>query len=91
MGSIRGYWLDSIDIRMAQLLVRGLDEDLVRRLKKRAAERGVSAEQEHRRILREVLTGSSDRSFVEQLLAMPDVGGDEIFDRSPDLPREVDL
>lgn len=81
----------SIDSNMAQLLVRGLEEDLVRRLKVRAAQNGVSAEQEHRRILREALTGSSDRSFLEQLLAMPDVGGDEIFDRSADLPREVDL
>tara|TARA_R110002049_G_scaffold287954_1_gene470233 strand:+ start:315 stop:566 length:252 start_codon:yes stop_codon:yes gene_type:complete len=40
---------------MAQLLVRNLDETLVRKLKRRAAEHGVSAEEEHRRILNEVL------------------------------------
>lgn len=76
---------------MAQLLVRGLEEDLVRRLKVRAAENGVSAEQEHRRILREALTGSSDDSFYDQLLAMPDVGDDAVFERTTELPREVDL
>ncbi len=36
---------------MAQLLVRNLSEALVRTLKLRAAEHGVSAEEEHRRIL----------------------------------------
>ncbi|MCB1094086.1 MAG: DNA-binding protein [Verrucomicrobiae bacterium] len=40
---------------MAQLLVRGLEDSLVSKLKRRAAEHGVSAEEEHRRILREVL------------------------------------
>ena len=42
-------------LKMAQLLVRKLDDSLVRRLKKRARERGVSAEEEHRRILAEAL------------------------------------
>ncbi len=36
---------------MAQLIVRKLDEDLVRRLKIRAARNGRSAEAEHRAIL----------------------------------------
>lgn len=36
---------------MAQLTVRKLDEDLVRRLKVRAAQHGRSAEAEHRAIL----------------------------------------
>jgi plasmid stability protein len=40
---------------MAQLLVRNLDDELVSRLKKRAGGHGVSVEEEHRRILREVL------------------------------------
>jgi plasmid stability protein len=82
---------DSIAIRMAQLLVRGLDEDLVRRLKLRAAENGFSAEEEHRRILREALTGDSDRFFYEHLLAMPDVGDDSDFERSTEYPRDVEL
>ena len=41
---------------MAQLLVRGIDEELVQRLKMRAARNGTSAEEEHRRILRAVLS-----------------------------------
>ena len=81
----------SIESSMAQLLVRGLDEDLVRRLKLRAAERGVSAEEEHRRILREALTGDSDRPFYEHLLAMPDVGNDSDFARSKEYPRDLEL
>jgi antitoxin FitA len=40
---------------MAQLLVRNLDEDLVRRLKLRAAAAGRSAEAEHRMILEQAL------------------------------------
>ena len=36
---------------MAQLLVRNIPEALAKRLKQRAAEHGVSAEEEHRRIL----------------------------------------
>jgi plasmid stability protein len=41
---------------MAQLLVRNLDEELARDLKKRAGEHGVSVEEERRRILREALS-----------------------------------
>jgi antitoxin FitA len=40
---------------MAQLLVRNVEDSLVRKLKRRARERGVSAEEEHRRILAESL------------------------------------
>ena len=40
---------------MASLIVRGLDPDLVRRLKERAGAHGRSAEAEHRAILQEVL------------------------------------
>ena len=40
---------------MASLIVRGLDADLVRRLKARAARHGRSAEAEHRLILEEAL------------------------------------
>jgi len=68
---------------MAQLLVRDLDEKLVQKLKRRAAENGVSCEEEHRRILRDVLTQKGPKpSFKEHLLAMPDVGEDWMFDRN---------
>jgi plasmid stability protein len=42
---------------MATLTVRNLDEDVVRRLRIRAAEHGRSAEAEHREILRAALMG----------------------------------
>jgi plasmid stability protein len=40
---------------MASLIVRGLDDDLVRRLKERAKQHGRSAEAEHRLLLEEAL------------------------------------
>jgi antitoxin FitA len=40
---------------MGQLTVRKVDDDIVRRLKLRAAEHGRSAEAEHREILRQAL------------------------------------
>ena len=40
---------------MASLVVRNLDDDLVKRLKERARGQGRSAEAEHRRILEEAL------------------------------------
>jgi plasmid stability protein len=49
---------------MAQLLVRDLDQSLVRKLKLRAAAHGVSAEEEHRRILREALARSEPRKLT---------------------------
>lgn len=58
---------------MSQLIVRKLPENLVHLLKLRAAAHGVSAEEEHRRILREVLTGSdaSKPSLIEFITACP--------------------
>jgi len=50
---------------MAQLIVRNLDDELVVRLKQRAAEHGRSAEAEHREILRQVLMEEPRRSFWE--------------------------
>ena len=50
---------------MATLTVRNLDDDVVRRLRIRAAEHGRSAEAEHREILRLVLIGDEAHQ-VEQ-------------------------
>ena len=50
---------------MAQLIVRNLDEALVARLKRQAAEHGRSAEAEHREILRQALAEEPRRSFKE--------------------------
>jgi plasmid stability protein len=49
---------------MGQLIVRGLDDRLIRSLKERAARLGRSAEAEHRRILEEALSGEME-SFAE--------------------------
>jgi len=84
---------DIIDIKkqMAQLIVRELEESIVRALKVRAAKKGVSAEAEHRAILREVLLRRSSRSFKEALLAMPDVGNDADFAIERDVDRDDGL
>ncbi len=50
---------------MATLTVRNLDDDVVRRLRIRAAENGRSAEAEHREILRAELIGG-DKQRIEQ-------------------------
>jgi plasmid stability protein len=84
---------DIIDIKstMAQLIVRELEEAVVRALKLRAAKKGISAEAEHRAILREVLLRRSSRSFKDALLAMPDVGNDTDFTFDRDLDRDDGL
>ncbi len=73
---------------MAQLIVRNLDEALVRTLKRRAGEHGVSTEEEHRRILREALEGNGadkKKSFWQLLSEIPDVGSDADFERDRSL------
>lgn len=77
---------------MGQLIVRNVDDELVRRLKVRAAAHGRSAEAEHREILRDALTGVRRRPDIKDtLLRMPDVGRDDDFDRSKDMGRKVSL
>jgi plasmid stability protein len=56
-----------------------------RELKKRAAGRNHSAEQEHREILEQALLRPRRRSLAEVLAAMQDVGKDTDFER-----RQVD-
>ena len=78
---------------MPQLIVRQIEEKVVRKLKQQAGAHGVSMEEEHRRILREALVGPSKkkRSFKEFLLAMPNVGEDQDFERGPQIERPVEL
>ena len=52
----------------ANLHVRNLDDELVARLKRRAARHGRSTEAEHREILRQALAADADPSF-EKLAA----------------------
>ena len=65
---------------MAQLIVRNIEDEVIRRLKVRAAEKGRSAEAEHRDITIKVF-----------LLDMPDVGEDDDFARAHDVGRKVEL
>jgi plasmid stability protein len=58
--------LKALGLVMAILTVRNLDEDIVRRLRIRAAEHGRSAEAEHREILRLVLIGSEENQSERQ-------------------------
>ena len=62
-------------------------------MKERAVEHGVSAEEEHRRILRRALTEPEDEfpDLKALLLAIPDAGEDADFERVREFPREVDL
>jgi antitoxin FitA len=78
---------------MPQLIVRNIEEKVVRKLKQQAGERGVSMEEEHRRILRESLLGKTPKhlSFKEALLAMPNVGEDSDFERGSQLARPIKL
>jgi plasmid stability protein len=77
---------------MAQLLVRGIDGGVVRELKIRAARNGRSAEEEHRRILREALLPERPAKSMKELLReMPDVGEDADFGRLEDRGRPVEL
>ena len=78
---------------MPQLLVRQIEEKVVKKLKERAGQHGVSMEEEHRRILRQALLESSKKkpSFKEFLLSMPNVGEDEDFERRPQIARPIEL
>jgi len=62
------------------LVVRNLDPEIVQALKERAAQKGTSAEAEHRAILQSVLSRPKMRSFNEVLASMPNVGLDSDFE-----------
>jgi plasmid stability protein len=76
---------------MPKLVVRGLEAELVQRLKERAVAHGVSAEEEHRRILRQALNEADDEfpDLKALLMGMPAGGEDADFARVREIPREV--
>lgn len=77
---------------MAQLIVRNIEEEIVQRLRVRAARSGRSAEEEHRRILREALAPESERLSIKELLSgMPDRVTARDFRRSRARSRKVTL
>jgi antitoxin FitA len=71
----------SEEIPVADLLVRGVDDAVVRALKERASEHDRSAEAEHRAILASALARPRKRSFTEVLASMPELGVDSGFER----------
>lgn len=75
---------------MSQLVVRNLEPDLVESLKARAAAANISAEEQHRRILREALTMPKKLTFEQVLMMMPNVGKDEDFERVQDTGMRPD-
>jgi antitoxin FitA len=68
------------EAKVANLIVRGVDQSLVRALKEQAGLHGCSAEAEHRAILLAALTRPK-KTFAKVLAAMPSVGLDEDFER----------
>jgi plasmid stability protein len=82
---------------VAQLIVGNIEDEVVHRLKARAATHGVSMEEEHRRLLRKALldvASGTKKSFSEMLLSIPKGAEDEpenLFGRQRDLPRPVEL
>ncbi|WP_297833291.1 plasmid stabilization protein [Thermomonas sp.] len=66
---------------MSNLLVRNVDDMIVRALKERAARHGRSAEAEHRALLIDALLKPRQRTLAEVLASMPPVGRDEDFAR----------
>jgi plasmid stability protein len=90
----RGAIIDIMEMKKRgnQLIVRNLEEEVVRELKLRAARHGRSAEAEHREILRQALLPAEKRKpFKDLLLAMPQVGDDADFERASDRGRDVEL
>ena len=69
---------------MASLIVRNIDDAIVKALKHRASLHGVSAEAEHRKILEQVLLQPTKKSFAEVLVLIPNVGKDSDFERVQD-------
>lgn len=77
---------------MGQLIVRNVDDGLIRALKARAGRKGRSAEAEHREILREALASRRTRKTLKDvLLDIPAVGEDMDFERPRDLGRKTRL
>lgn len=62
------------------LMIRNIDEQVILKLKQRAAAHNRSAEAEHREILVAALMGTKRRSLLDVLLSMPNVGEDSDFD-----------
>jgi plasmid stability protein len=77
---------------MPQILIRRLDQQIVRKLRAKAVSDGISAEEEARRILRRSLIGDApNMPLIDFLRTMPDVGDGRIFRRPKRKPRKLKL
>ena len=78
---------------MAQILIRKLEDSVVRKLRAMAVAEGVSAEEEARRILRRsLISNAPTMSLIDYIRTMPDIGEDDsIFERPKSKPRKVAL
>ena len=77
---------------MAQLIVRNLEDAVVKALRERAATRGRSTEAEHREILRDALSRTRRGASLKALLLdMPGAGDDVDFARPRGKARKVRL
>ena len=76
---------------MPDLLVRGVDDDLVQALKKRAGAHGRSQEAELRAILAAALLSPPRCNLAELLAAIPEVGVDADFRRLDDQRAAADV
>lgn len=77
-----------MDLMTTNLHVRNLDDELVARLKRRAARHGRSAEAEHREILRQALSVEPEPSFEELAAQLRKLTSDRQQTPSEDLLRE---
>lgn len=69
---------------MANLVVRNIDDEVVKALKAKAGLAGTSAEALHRQILEAALLRPQKRSLADVLKSIPSVGEDEDFNRKQD-------
>jgi len=69
---------------MPNLIVRNVNENVIKALESRAGRHGISAEAEHRKILAQALLKPRKRSFIEAIAAIPNVGKDSDFRRVQD-------
>ena len=73
---------------MANLLVRNIDDEIVTALNRRAEQKGISAEAEHRNLLTAALSEPQKRSFAEVIQSIPPVGhDDDLLPNQDELPN----
>lgn len=73
---------------MANLHVRNVPDEIVRKLKIRAAQRGRSTEAEHREILRQAVLGEKTDAFEELAARIRKLSEGRTHTPSEDLVRE---